>query len=61
VTQAQQHMLTYAEAAQMLGVRIRYVRRMVQEGRLPAIRLGHRTVRIPEAAIKLFIANHKEG
>lgn len=61
MTQAQQHMLTYAEAAQMLGVRIRYVRRMVQEGRLPAIRLGHRTVRIPEAAIKLFIANHKEG
>ena len=61
MAQAQQKLLTYAEAAQMLGVRVRYVRQMVQDGKLAAIRIGHRTVRIPEAAVKLFIANHKEG
>ena len=61
MAQAQQKLLTYAEAAQMLGVRVRYVRRMVQDGKLAAVRIGHRTVRIPEPSVKLFIANHKEG
>ena len=61
MAQAQQKLLTYAEAAQMLGVRVRYVRQMVQDGKLAAIRIGHRTVSIQEAAVMLFIANHKEG
>jgi excisionase family DNA binding protein len=56
-----QPMLTYTEAANRLGVSARYVRRMVSEGRLEVVRIGHRTVRVPESTVNAFISNHREG
>ena len=47
-----QPMLTYTEAAN---------RRMVSEGRLEVVRIGHRTVRVPESTVNAFISNHREG
>jgi excisionase family DNA binding protein len=46
---------TMKEAAEALGVSYRSVRRWVREGRIPAHRLGPRTVRIADEDLQHFI------
>lgn len=47
--QAMDRLLTYGETADRLGIATRTVRRMVADGRLPAVRLSARTVRVRES------------
>lgn len=50
--------VTIADTAAALNVCTRTVRRMIACGELPAIRLGHRTVRIPATALDDYISRH---
>jgi excisionase family DNA binding protein len=51
------HLLTTEEVAELLGVSTRTVHRLADNGRLPRIRLGHRTVRFsPESVAALIDA-----
>lgn len=43
--------ITIQTTAARLSICTRSVRRLIADGTLPAIRLGHRTVRIPAAAV----------
>lgn len=47
--------LTYAQVAERLGVSVRTVSRMVFAQKIQVIDMGHRTKRIPEAALKRFV------
>jgi excisionase family DNA binding protein len=53
-------LLTYRQAAQVLGVTDRTLRTLVREGRLPAVRFG-RSVRIDPADLRRFIDTAKRG
>lgn len=53
-------LLTYREAAGVLGVSERKVWTLVDEGRLPAVRFG-RNVRIDPADLRAFIERAKSG
>lgn len=53
--------LTYAEAADLLNLSVDGVRRLVRKGTLPAVRLGHRTVRIKRADIDALPTSYKEA
>lgn len=46
------------QTAAALNVCDKTVRRMISAGELPAIRLGHRTVRIPLAAVNAYVGRH---
>lgn len=48
-------LLTVAEAAELLNTTERYPRRLIDERRIRFVRLG-RKVRIPESAVREFIA-----
>jgi excisionase family DNA binding protein len=48
-------LLTRAEAAASLKVTPRFVRTLIQAGRLRAVRLGYRTIRIPSDAVQELI------
>jgi len=48
--------LTMDEVAKRLGVGQDKVRQLIHEGKLVAIRLGHRTVRIAESALTAYTA-----
>ena len=50
-TPEREPMLTPAQAAKRLQVSVRTLMRLVHAGRLAAVRLGERTVRIPESAL----------
>ncbi len=39
-------LLTIAEAADRLRVTTRFIRMLIADGRLPALRLGHRAIRL---------------
>ena len=47
---------TYEETAQLLGVSARSVWSLVNDGKLRAIRLGKRSVRIARAEIEQFLS-----
>ena len=49
--------LTVKETAQILGVSVATVSKLVKTGQLPAIRLGKRTVRIPKAALEQWLVD----
>lgn len=53
-------LMTYRQAAQVLGVTDRTLRTLVREGRLPAVRFG-RSVRIDPADLRWFIGGAKCG
>ena len=43
--------LTIRETAIVLGVDAKLVRRLIQTGQLPALKLGTRTYRVPSSAV----------
>lgn len=49
---APRQLLTYKEASQVLGCSLRTVLRLVEEGRLPRVRLTSRCPRIPREAVE---------
>lgn len=51
-----ERLLLRAEVGQILKVSESGVDRLIADGRLPVVRLGHRTVRIPQLAVMAFIA-----
>ena len=53
-------LLTYDQAAKMLGVTGRTVWTLVHRGDLPAVRFGH-SVRIDHADLRAFIDRSKHG
>jgi len=53
--------LTYAEAADLLDLSVDGVRHLVRKGMLPAVRLGHRTVRIKRADIDALPTSYKKA
>lgn len=53
-------LLTYLEAAKLLGVSDRTVWAMVNRGELPAVRFAGRTVRIDRRDLEAFIARAKD-
>jgi excisionase family DNA binding protein len=50
-----EHLLTVAQVAELLGTSERFPRRLIAERRIRFVRLG-RYVRIPESAVREFIA-----
>jgi excisionase family DNA binding protein len=50
-----------AQAAAVLGVSRITLSRWIHAGRLPAARLGHRTVRISGADLAAFLVAHRQG
>ena len=50
-----ERLLTAAEAAEVLGTKERFIRRLVSERRIAFVRLG-RHVRIPESALGEYVA-----
>ena len=53
---AQDRLLTIAEAAELLNTSQRFPRRLIEERRIRFVRVGPRHVRIPESALREFIA-----
>jgi excisionase family DNA binding protein len=49
-------LLTVAEAAELLNTSQRFPRRLIEERRIRFVRVGPRHVRIPESALREFIA-----
>ena len=47
---------TIQATADLLGVSHNTVRRMIADGRLPCVRIGHRTVRITDKALADYAA-----
>jgi excisionase family DNA binding protein len=54
-TRAVERLLTVAEVADLLGTTQRFPRRLIEERRIRFVRIG-RHVRIPESALRDFIA-----
>lgn len=54
-------LLTYQEAAKLLGVSDRTVWQLVADGKIPAVRFAARTVRIDRQDIDKFIEAAKDG
>lgn len=50
--------VTIRQTAERLNVCSKTVRRLISTGELPAIRFGHRTVRIPVDAVSAFVNAH---
>ncbi|MFC4513352.1 MULTISPECIES: excisionase family DNA-binding protein [Streptomyces] len=50
-------LLTVQEVAEMLGTTVRFPRRLIEERRITFVKVG-RHVRIPESAVRDFIAGH---
>ena len=53
-------LLTYRDAARLLGITERSVWALVQRGEIPAVRFG-RTVRIDPADLRAFIDSSKQA
>ncbi len=51
------HLLDIAEVAELLGVQVRHVRRLVHERRIPYIKWGH-LIRFDPTEVELWIASH---
>ncbi|MEU5884425.1 excisionase family DNA-binding protein [Spirillospora sp. NPDC047279] len=52
----QDRLLTVAEAAELFNTTERFPRRLIEERRITFVRIG-RKVRIPESAVRAFIAS----
>jgi excisionase family DNA binding protein len=52
-------LLTAEDVAQLLGKHPRTVLQMAVAGKIPAIRLGHRTVRFQPADVQAYIDAHR--
>ena len=54
-------LLTVAEAAIILKVSIKTVRRLYQDGKLECYRLGYRTVRLSRSAVDAYMMRMKNS
>lgn len=54
-------MPTTKAAADHLGCSIRTLRRAIRAGRIPVVRIGPRTVRIPESALVALALSQARG
>ena len=54
-------MVDVAEAAQLMKMSERSVRRMYRSGEIDFVRVRRRSVRIPLAAITAYLAAHRNG
>jgi excisionase family DNA binding protein len=54
---ANERFLTIAEAAAFLNTSERFPRRLIEERRIRFVRYGPRHVRIPESALREFVAS----
>ena len=52
---------TVQEICQILGISRTFVTRLVEEGKLPGVRLGPRCVRIPKLAIERMLRISADG
>jgi excisionase family DNA binding protein len=55
-TDACEQLLTFSEAAKLLRVSLRQLRRLVDGGSIAVVRVTERTPRIPPGEIRTFIA-----
>ena len=53
-------LLSIAEVADLLGVNVRHVRRLVQEKRIPYVKWGH-LIRFDPDEVEAWIAEHSIG
>ena len=49
-------LLTIEEAAERMGVGVRFMRRLIDERRIPVVKLGERKTRLDEDDVDAFIA-----
>ena len=54
-------LLTVEEAAKLLKVSAKTIRRWYQEGKIPCYRLGYRTVRIFPSEVESYLQRKKSG
>lgn len=52
-------LLTYEQAAELLGISVRELRRLVSAGLVRAVRLGYRTVRFRPVELDKFVARNE--
>lgn len=52
-------LLRAAEVAERLGLSVKHVRRLMQDGELKATRLGPRAVRVSEPDLAAFVASRQ--
>lgn len=52
-------LLTVADVAEVFSVSTRTVRRWIEAGRLPAVKVGHRTVRVHADAVVAFATSNE--
>jgi excisionase family DNA binding protein len=60
VPQARKPAYTLNETAALLGVSRDYLGRLIRAGRLRVARIGHRTVRVTDEAIRDFLRSAEE-
>jgi excisionase family DNA binding protein len=53
-------LLTFEEVARAFGVSTRTVRRLAEEGTLPIVRVGQRSVRIASDDVERYVAEQRE-
>jgi len=56
-----ERLLRRAEVGQILSLSESVIDRLIAEGRLQAVKLGHRTIRIPQSVVMRFIAEAMRG
>jgi excisionase family DNA binding protein len=56
-----ERLLRTDEVAEVLGISIRQVHRLVEDGRLECVSLGHRTRRYPVASVEALITPKDGG
>lgn len=53
-------LIAIGEVAELLGVEVRHVRRLVHERRIPFIKWGH-LLRFDPADVEVWIGSHRQG
>jgi len=53
--------LTTEKICELLAIKKTYLSRLINEKQFPVIKLGHRSLRFDERAVKNWINKHKQG
>ena len=53
--------MTIKQAAERLSVSTKTISRRIQDGSIPIIRLGYKTIRIADADLERYLDKHKEN
>lgn len=57
----QSYYLKADEVAERLNIHRSHVYRLIESGELPSVRIGNRTVRVPEGALEAYVEAHMQG